>query len=101
MVRVEISFDFHGRSVVVPVEALALVALVADEVSRAEDQVVLGDAHLVSFSHGGTALRGHDSRSQEAERRLYRTLAESDEQASGYHVGGRPRVTGVPGGSQP
>ena len=50
-VVVETAFDFDGGAVVVAVQPFALVALVADEVPRAEDQVVLGDADFVVFSH--------------------------------------------------
>src|SRR5262249_37023161 len=52
VVVVEGALDLDGGAVVVAVEALALVALVADEVAGAEDEVVLDDADLEAFRHG-------------------------------------------------
>ena len=46
MVLVEVAFDLDRRPIVVAVDPLALIALIGDEMARAEDQVVLGDADL-------------------------------------------------------
>ncbi len=48
VVDVEVILDLDRRPVVVAVDTLALVTCVGDEVARAEDQVILGDTHLVS-----------------------------------------------------
>jgi hypothetical protein len=49
--RIEVAFDLDGGAVVVAVQAFAAVAFEADEVSRAEDEMIFRDAHFVSFSH--------------------------------------------------
>ncbi len=48
MVDVQVILDLDRRPVIVAVDALALVTRVGDEVARAEDQVILGDSHLVT-----------------------------------------------------
>ena len=54
VVGVQLALDLDGGAVVVAVQPFALVALVADEVAGAEDEMVLGDADLVVFGrHGG------------------------------------------------
>src|SRR5213080_2751242 len=52
MVLIQVSLDLDGGAVVVAVQPLALVALVADEMPRAEDEVVLADADGVTLRHG-------------------------------------------------
>src|SRR5262245_47332647 len=64
-VLVQWSLDLDGGAVVVPVQTLALVPRVRDEMTAAEDEVVLGDAHLVAFgTHGGFRKPG-ESRSEQ------------------------------------
>ena len=87
VVLVELALDLDGGAVVVAVQPLALVALVADEVAGAEDEVVLGDADLEAFSHGS-----HPRTRGCGERQRYDTLAQGGEQASGHEVGGRAGV---------
>src|SRR5262249_39282677 len=52
IVLVQRPLDLDGDAVVVAMQALALVAFVADEVPRAEDEVVLADTHVKTFRHG-------------------------------------------------
>ena len=54
VVRVQVSLNLDGRPVVVAVQPLAVVAVIRDEVSRTEHQVILGDADLVA--RGGHGL---------------------------------------------
>src|SRR5262249_39810943 len=49
----KVVLDFDGRAVIVPVQPFALVSLVADEVPRAEDQVIFGDPDFVTFAAHG------------------------------------------------
>src|SRR5262249_45462925 len=51
LVLVEFALDLDGGAVIVAVQPLALVALVADEVPGAENQVVFRDADLEALSH--------------------------------------------------
>ena len=46
VVLVEVALDLDGRPIVMAVDPLALIALIGDEVARAEDEVVLGDPDL-------------------------------------------------------
>jgi hypothetical protein len=46
VVMVEISLDLNGRAVIVAMHPLAVVAVVRDEMPRAKDQVILGNANL-------------------------------------------------------
>src|SRR5262249_37663103 len=54
-VLVEGAFDLDGGAVVVAVQALALVAFVADEMARAEDEMVLGDTDFEALGHGASS----------------------------------------------
>ena len=46
VVLIQISLNFDGSTVVVTVEPLAVVAVICDEVTRTEDQVILRDPDL-------------------------------------------------------
>src|SRR5438132_108518 len=52
VVLVQVPFDVDGGAVVMTMQALALVALVANEVPAAENKIVLGDTHLETLRHG-------------------------------------------------
>src|SRR5262249_5326315 len=51
VVLVEWAFDLGGHAIVMAVQALALAAVVRDEMPGAKDQVVLGDADGVVLGH--------------------------------------------------
>ncbi len=46
VILIQVAFGLDGCTVIVAVESLALIALVRDEMPRAEDQVVLRDPDL-------------------------------------------------------
>jgi hypothetical protein len=48
VILVKVPLDLDGRPVIVAVNPLALIALIRDEMTRAEDEVVLRDADLES-----------------------------------------------------
>src|SRR5262249_37186792 len=51
VVFVERALDLDGSAVIMPVQALALVAFVADEMAATEDQIILRHTDLVALTH--------------------------------------------------
>ena len=62
MVLVQVSLDLHHGAVIVPVQALALIPLVADKVPAAKYKIVLGDANFEELGHGHP-LRNEETQS--------------------------------------
>jgi hypothetical protein len=57
VIPVEVVLDLNRDPIVVPVDSLALVTVVSDEVPRAEHQIILGHTDLVTRArHVGNNL---------------------------------------------